>query len=194
MMACIIYDVEKPTKKQRKHAKDTFLGLTYGEGGAKLAHDYGLPTEWKHNKAGKLIEIAGPEAQAIIDKFNEKVPFVRQLAKLASQTAARRGYVKTILGRRCRFPRKKDDSGYEWTHKALNRIIQGTSADQTKTAMIDADAVGHPLQLQVHDELCETIFSRKQAEELAEIMKTCIPSTVPFKVDIEIGPSWGEAH
>jgi DNA polymerase I-like protein with 3'-5' exonuclease and polymerase domains len=27
----------------------------------------------------------------------------------------------------------------------------------------------------------------------ADIMRDCVPAQVPFKVDIEIGPSWGEA-
>jgi hypothetical protein len=34
------------TKLPRKYAKNIYLGVCYGEGGAKLARDCGLPTRW----------------------------------------------------------------------------------------------------------------------------------------------------
>ena len=56
-----------------------------------------------------------------------------------------------------------DDFGnFDWTHKALNRLIQGGSADQMKKAMIDADEAGIRLQLQVHDEVD---FSARSMDE-----------------------------
>jgi DNA polymerase I-like protein with 3'-5' exonuclease and polymerase domains len=49
------------------------------------------------------------------------------------------------------------------------------------------------LQLQVHDEFDFSATSVRQAKDVAEIMKNCMPNTkVPFRVDVEIGPSWGE--
>lgn len=96
-----------------------------------------------------------------------------------------------MLGRRCRFPVRPDGS-FDWAHKALNRLIQGSSADQTKKALVELDRAGIPIQLQVHDEIDFTIHERKTAEDAAEIMRTCVPAKVPFKVDIEVGPSWGE--
>jgi DNA polymerase I-like protein with 3'-5' exonuclease and polymerase domains len=197
MMARIIWG-EEPDKKRRTQAKIIFLGIIYGMGGGKLAHQLGLPTKWIRNRSGKLIEVAGPEAQSILDQVDRQAPFLRKLAELVERKAKHRGYVKTILGRRCRFPVGKDPrtgrEGYIWTHKALNRIIQGSSGDQTKLAMVLADEANHPLQLQVHDELCETVYEMRQAEELADIMRTCVPAKVPFKVDVEVGPNWGEAH
>ena len=80
----------------------------------------------------------------------------------------------------------------QWGHKALNRLIQGSSADQTKLAMVHAHREGIRLQLQVHDEIDLTIHDRAEAERLAEIMRTAVTSSVPFLVDIEIGPNWGE--
>ena len=58
--------------------------------------------------------------------------------------------------------------------------------------MVEADAAGYRLQLQVHDELDLTVKSRTEAEGLAEIMRECTPLDVPSVVDIEIGPTWGE--
>lgn len=176
----------------RKEAKAIFLGKCYGMGGAKLCHEIGLPTEWViSNRTGGLIEIAGSEGQGIINRFDAQLPFVKMLGYMCEQRAKQRGYITTLLGRRCRFP--KVDGIYEWCHKALNRLIQGSSADQMKKAMVELDAAGYPIQLQVHDEVDTSIDSIERAKEMAEIMVNCIDIGVPSKVDIEIGPNWGEA-
>jgi DNA polymerase I-like protein with 3'-5' exonuclease and polymerase domains len=177
----------------RKPAKEIFLGRIYGMGGGKLARKLGLPTVFRvHSRTGEQYEAAGPEAQAIIDGFNRGVPFVEALAKMAETTAKREGYIITAGGRHCRFPPKVGGRGYDWTHKALNRLIQGSAGDQTKFAMDLADQAGFKIQLQVHDELDLTIESRKTAEALSEVMLGAMECRVPHRVDIETGPSWGE--
>lgn len=202
----------------RKHAKNIYLGLCYGEGGAKLCRDLGLPTRWAlatgrgrdrrveffesreaaldaRHKAqdGYMYETAGEEGQRILDVFDARAPFIRKLARKAEEVAKARGYVVTIGGRHLHFPMRADGS-YEWTHKALNRIIQGSSADQTKTAMVELDRAGHYLQLQVHDEIDSSVADRAEAVRIGEVMSNCVPALVPFRVDVEIGPSWGEAE
>lgn len=205
-------------KRMRGFCKEIYLGKCYGMGGAKLCRKLGLPTAWTiywsgryseqlerfetHGEAlaalragggrGRVAECAGEEGQRIIDKFDSEAPFVKSIAKIVQRRAEQHGYIKTWSGRRCRFP-AHPDGGYEWTHKALNRLIQGCSADQTKMAMIAMEEAGMALQLQVHDEIDWTIGSRAEAEEGARIMREVIPLRVPMKVDVEIGPSWGEA-
>jgi len=196
MMARLIYgykDTEEPDKKHRTNAKIIFLGLCYGMGGAKLARSLGLPTKWKRMRgSGKMVEVAGDEAQLILDQFNRAVPFVKQLAKKCEDKAKCKGYIRTISGRKCRFPRKKDGS-FDWSHKALNRLIQGSSADQTKMVMVAADEAGYRLQLQVHDELGQTVYSPEEGHALGELMRNTVKARVPFRVDVEMGPNWGEA-
>ena len=75
----------------------------------------------------------------------------------------------------------------------LNRLVQGSSGDQAKQAMIDLDAEGYYLQIQVHDELGNTVEDEKEANWAAEIMENCVPCNVPHRVDVELGRSWGEA-
>lgn len=179
-------------KPGRGRAKILNLGLGYGEGEAKLCHDLGLPTEVIRSKSGRLIEVAGPEGKKIMEAYHQGAPFVREFAKKLEEVAAKHGYVRTVLGRKCRFPEVKPGM-FDWVHKAGNRVVQGSSADQTKEAMRLADAAGHDwIQLQVHDELDGSITDRRQSRELAEIMRTCVPCNVPHKVDEEFGPSWGE--
>lgn len=178
----------------RKQAKNIFLGKCYGMGGAKLCHEVGLPTEWIFSaKFNKMIEVAGKEGKAILDQFDRRAPYVRALAKKCEDKAKKLGYIITLLGRRCRFP-TNERGEFDWCHKALNRLIQGGSADQTKAAMVAADREGFPVQLQVHDELDLTVMNRAQAEALAEIMRTVVKLSVPSRVDVEIGPSWGECE
>jgi DNA polymerase I-like protein with 3'-5' exonuclease and polymerase domains len=184
-------------KQHRSNAKAIFLGLCYGMGGAKLCHDLGLPTEWKPSRRlGRMIEVAGPEGQRLLDEFDRKVPFIRASARRAEAFASKHGYIKTILGRKCRFPERAvpgpRGERYEWCHKAFNRAIQGSSGDQTKQAMVDADEANIRLQLQVHDELDQTIWSREEAKTLAQIMRDSVACSVPHQIDIEVGPNWAD--
>lgn len=180
-------------KDVRDQAKIIFLGLCYGMGGGKLCIDLGLPAEERFiDYIGDTILCAGKEGQAIIDNFKARVPYVTELSKRAKAAGKRNGYVKTVLGRRCRFPWLPRKRKYDWIHKALNRIIQGSAADQMKAAMADADEAGFKIQLQVHDELDFTVYDRADAFRLAEVMRTAVDSNVPHKIDVEIGKTWGE--
>ena len=212
----------KLTGLERKKAKNIYLGLCYGEGGAKLCKDIGLPTRWQlvigsgydrrsyffETKAdcsaaakGYIMEkkfayeCAGEEGQKILNTFDEKAPFIRMLAKMVQKKADSCGFIKTILGRKLHFEMREDLSGYDWTYKALNRLIQGSSADQGKRAAVLLDrelSNEFYCQLQVHDEFDGSVESPKHAVMAAEIMRECVQACVPFKVDTELGPSWGE--
>lgn len=191
------WDLHTSTSKlmgvPRKAAKIIYLGLSYGMGSGKLARSLGLPTQWVFSKRqGKNLEVAGPEGEALLKKFHEMVPFVKGLSDAASLAAASRGYITTILGRRCRFP-QNERGEYEWTHKALNRLIQGSSADQTKQAMVDCDAAGCAIQLQVHDELDLTVYNRSEAELVGSIMENAVQLKIPSKAEAKIAANWGEA-
>lgn len=196
MMARIVYglsDEEVPTKEQRTNSKTTNLGIMYNMTGATLADQYGLPTEYRINKkTHRYYRVAGQEAQNIIDRFDKAAPWVRELQKRTEKIAIKRGYIRTLLGRRCRFPLEEDGKNYKFTQNALNRLIQGSSGDQTKKALIEIEKAGHCPQLQIHDEIDSSITGQKQAEEIGEIMRECVKLTIPTKVDLEIGPSWGQ--
>lgn len=211
---------KKIFKVNRGHAKNIFLGLCYGQGGPKLCGAIGMPTRWslitgwgdrkrveyfeyRHEAMaqrmatgnGYVKEVAGEEGQAILDNFDAEVPYVSELAKAATARAKEKGFIRTALGRQLNFE-MNDDGSYGFTHRALNRIIQGSAADQTKLALVELDRAGHYIQLQVHDEMDGSYESVAKAKETGDIMRDCITkrvkTTVPFKVDTETGPSWGE--
>ena len=62
-----------------------------------------------------------------------------------------------------------------------------------KKAIVEIDRAGYFLNLQVHDEANASVKNEKQAWEIGEIMQEVMTATVPFKTDVEIGPSWGAA-
>ena len=103
------------------------------------------------------------------------------MATRVSNYASNNGIIRTQLGRKCRFelyeprgfsakrplPLKDAVKEYQnvqraYTYKALNRLIQGSSADQTKKAMVDCYAAGLCPMLTVHDELCFNIKMKKK--------------------------------
>ena len=181
----------------RRTAKTINLGMMYGMGKGKLASSLGLDTA---------------EAEDLFKKFHANVPFVKQLMEQATRKADHVGFLRTLLGRKCRFdlwePRafgihralplweaEKEygrDLERAWTYKALNRLIQGSSADMTKKAMVDLYEEGILAHIQVHDELNCSIENKEQAKKIKEIMEQTVELRVPLKVDMELGPSWGE--
>lgn len=208
---------KKLYKSSRTRCKIIYLGLCYGEGGPKLCHDLGLSTRWavawrergerhmsyyetedearqfaRQMERPFVWQVAGEEGQAILDQFNGNAPHISALAKGATKKAEQTGFVRTIKGRRLHFPIGSDGK-YMQTHKALNRIIQGSSADQTKTALVLLDRAGSFTQLQVHDEITSSVKDEIEGRAQADIMRECLTARVPFKVDTEIGASWGDS-
>ena len=181
----------------RKTAKTINLGMMYGMGKGKLGSELGLDKD---------------ETDDLFSRFHANVPFVKQLTEQAMRKADGVGFLRTLLGRKCRFdrwePRKfgvhkslpldeaRREYGYDikraFTYKALNRLIQGSSADMIKKAMVDLYEEGVVSHIQVHDELNCSIESKEQATRVKEIMENTVELKVPLKVDAEIGPSWGE--
>lgn len=206
----------KLTGLDRKYAKAIFLGLCYGEGGFKLCQTLGLPTAWKvidlktreshvfesevdalafrfdcpHET--RIFQCAGKEGQKILDTFDQRAPFIRKLARKAQDLAKRRGWIRTAGGRLLHFPELPDGS-YDFVHKALNRLIQGTSADQVKLALVLIDRAfpDVPIHFPIHDEIDASVEDVTEAKSLAQIMRECMKALVPFRVDIEMGPNFG---
>lgn len=198
----------------RKHAKTINLGLAYGMGQVKLCASLGLPTEKITDKKGTLREVAGEEGLQIIAQYHEKVPFIKGLTTTCSNLAQERGYIRTIGGRLCRFNMwEPSNGGWEipvegrsaaiekwggqvrraFTHKALNRLIQGSAADMTKLAMRNLWQEGIVPLHQMHDELDFSFETKKQADKCVEIMEQCLPLSVPIVVDAEFGSTWADA-
>ena len=92
--------------------------------------------------------------------------------------------------------RKKNPVNYQvaFTYKALNRLIQASSADQTKRAMLDCFNRGYLPMLTVHDELCFSVRHDENIKEIKQTMENCFPELkVPSRIDVGVGKDWGNA-
>lgn len=214
-MVADIADVDRTT------AKVINLGIMYGMGIGKLANVMGG------------IEFS--EAKAIRNDYDERVPFIKEMASSVMKAASERQEIKTLAGRKCRFPmrelkgynkgssslihkdrleerwedvlatplderdqgwKKLDPSRYQvaFTYKSLNRLIQASSADQTKMAMKLCFDHGYLPMLTVHDELCFSIKSEEDVPVIKELMENCVPDlSIPSIIDVGIGTDWGNA-
>jgi DNA polymerase I-like protein with 3'-5' exonuclease and polymerase domains len=186
----------------RRLAKTIGLGVMYGMGYKKMAID---------------LDIAPTEAKDMLKEFRQKVPFMQGMLEAVMNRANQIGSVRTYLGRRCKFDLWEpawyeagvfhkalphNEATTKWggsikragTYKALNRLIQGTAADQTKKAMVDIyEQLGIIPLIQVHDELNCSVKSDKEAQEIKDMMETCIDLKVPSNVDYKIKDNWGDA-
>jgi len=180
----------------RDIAKTINLGKFYGMG---------------KNKLKDQLSVGDAEAKQIIDNYENKVPFVKQLTLQVSERAQERGRIRTLLGRLCRFPLwepsyfgihkplKHEAALAEhgpgirraFTYKALNKLIQGSAADMIKKAMIDLHKEKIIPLIQIHDELNISVENKEQSQKVIAIMENAVTLKVPNKVDYEIGEHWG---
>jgi len=182
----------------RKQAKTIGLGLMYGMGKNKLANMLGLDFN---------------EANNLISKFNRKAPFVKLLSDRCMKKANEEGVIRTKLGRKCRFemwepkdfgihtPETFENASAKYgrgnikrafTYKALNRLIQGSAADQTKQAILSCYELGYLPLLQIHDELCFNVL-KDDVPKIVKAMEDCVKLNVPSVVDVALGNDFGSA-
>jgi len=182
----------------RGQAKTINLGLFYGMGKAKLQAQLGVTEE---------------RAKNLLNTYHKSVPFVKQLIYHTMDRAQERGWIRTLLGRKCRFnmwepatfgmhkPQTYEEASIEhgsrnikraFTYKALNKLIQGSAADMTKKAMINLRQEGLTPMIQIHDELNVSFQNDQEADKIKEIMEQAVPLKIPNKVDFEDGECWGD--
>ena len=120
------------------------------------------------------------------------------------------GYVTTIFGRKCHFPRINASNPSERAFNeraAINAPIQGSAADIIRRAMTRMDAelemarLSAQMLLQVHDEL---VFEAPDAETEATIALVskvmsqasapALALDVPLLVEARAADNWDEAH
>jgi DNA polymerase I-like protein with 3'-5' exonuclease and polymerase domains len=193
----------------RVQAKTVNLGRAYGMSTAKLAMALGLPTvqkvvyrgQWRDLDPGEdpynlppgaeIKLLGGPETMSLLKVWKAKAPFIGEFIDLATRVADQRGYVKTIMGRRCRF--HVSNGTAQFGHAAANRVIQGSAADQIKSAMLIMWKEGIIPLLTLHDELNISVATEEEGRRVSQIMETAIPLRIPMICDPHFGANWAEA-
>lgn len=182
--------LDEVTQEQRSSAKAVNFGIVYGIGEFSLAQD---------------LKISVKAAREYIKGYLDKYSGVREYMTNIKLSAARDGYVKTMMNRIRYIPELKSTNHNVHAfgeRVALNTPIQGTAADIIKAAMVKVhkrlkdEGLKSRLILQVHDELI--IESPKnEAEKVKQLLKSemenVIKLKVPLKADTACGFSWYEA-
>ena len=182
---------EEVTSEQRRYAKTINFGLIYGMGAFGLSQSLGI-----EQKAAKDY----------IDRYFARFAGVRRYMDETKASAAEKGYVETLFGRRISLPEINGGSGplrAGAERQAINAPMQGTAADLIKLAMLavqkslDDEGKATRMVMQVHDEL---VFEVPEAEiewakvEIPKLMAGVAQLSVPLIAEVGIGPNWDEAH
>ena len=157
----------------RDAAKHIHFGIVYGMGDAKLMKKLGVEED---------------VARRILNKYRSEVPELGQIKLEVKQALQRRGYLKTVLGRRRRvelnppaFGEKKRKCRGILAYQGLNAICQGSAGDLLKDRVPPAHNIakryGGGLRFLVHDEFVFEIPSDRAlefAKEVKPILETFV--------------------
>ena len=178
-------------KHRRTTMKSVLLGILYERGDKAIAEQFNKPTEW---------------ATQLIEDFYKGFPKIQQLRLKVEKMAEEYGYVTTLAGRKRRLPDMQlsdhDDYRYQEAHRqSLNSVIQGSSADIMKTAMIEIykdrryKELDIHMIMTIHDELIAEIpdkyikegmdFMQEKMQEVGERF-----TGLPMKTDFEVTQYW----
>lgn len=182
---------EMVTSDMRRAAKAINFGLMYGMSAFRLANE---------------LKISRKEAQSFFDAYKREFAGVDTFFQTIISEAEKTGYVSTILGHKRTLPNIAGRNRVEKQaaeRVAMNSPIQGSAADIVKTAMLRVDRALQEgrfrarLLLQVHDELLLEVPEDEVAAVktlLQKEMEGAFTLSVPLKVGIEAGATWGELH
>lgn len=183
---------DKDKDKEYRHiTKNLNFGSIYCMGARSFAKKFKRPLLKAHPDADPDNLV--PLADSLMKMYKKKIPFVDPTCRSIINTGERRGYVRTLSGRRQRMPL---DGG---SYKLVNYLIQGSAADLLKKGLVDAWDAGVfkvlKLHAQIHDEIVFSIPKTREGYEacckLYECMAHSYDLRIPIGVDTEIGPDWG---
>jgi len=187
--------IEGMPSEVRRRAKAINFGIIYGISAFGLANQLG---------------IARDEAGAYIRKYFERFPGIRDYMEATKKTARANGYVTTLFGRKCHYPRINASNPSERAFNeraAINAPLQGTAADIIRRAMVRMDealskaGLSAQMLLTVHDELVFEAPDEEVEATLPIVAKVMIDAPepavrldVPLRVDARAAQNWEEAH
>ena len=179
----------------RRRAKAINFGIIYGISAFGLANQLGIPRD---------------EAGAYIRKYFERFPGIRDYMEATKKQARADGFVRTIFGRKCHFPRINASNPSERAFNeraAINAPLQGSAADIIRRAMVRMDGraraseARRQMLMQVHDELVFEAPDDEVEATIAVVTKVMIEApepavklSVPLPVDARAAGNWDEAH
>lgn len=148
---------------------------------------YGLGVQGTRKK----FQVSMNEARAMRQRYHDAYPEVGRLQARIQYRLEDQGYIKSAWGRRFRVDPRD-------AYKAANYLVQGTSADILKQALIGMHKDGLPIVALVHDEAIAHV-PEGDAEEVKRLMihhlvdHPRITDRVPLAAEGDIVDRWSEA-
>ncbi|UCF98263.1 MAG: DNA polymerase I [Spirochaetaceae bacterium] len=191
--AAILFGVteEQVNAEQRRIGKTINFGVIYGMSAFRLARDLRIPRR---------------DAEEFIQRYFERYAGVDRFIRQTIRQAEEKGYVETIMGRRrpiAQINSRNRTEKMAAERVAMNSPIQGSAADIVKQAMIDVtralseQKMASRLLLQVHDELIFEVPDT-ELEQAGEVvrgsMEQAVTLSIPLRVSLEVGSTWGDIH
>jgi DNA polymerase I len=187
--------IEGMPSEVRRRAKAINFGIIYGISAFGLANQ---------------LSIARDEAGAYIRKYFERFPGIRDYMEATKKIVRANGYVTTLFGRKCHYPRINASNPSERAFNeraAINAPLQGSAADIIRRAMVRMDdalakaGLSARMLLTVHDELVFEAPDDEVEATLPVVAKVMVDAPepavqlhVPLRVDARAAQNWEEAH
>ena len=145
----------------RKEAKTINLGLFYGMGKAKLQNELGVSKE---------------KADELFNQYHGQVPFVKELMTGVMEAAQNKGRIKTLLGRRCRFPKYEPIlRGSDWgtfvpaqDHETILELQKMGPHQLDEEGKVITDKDGNPKKNYWHKNPVRRAFTYKALNKLIQ--------------------------
>ena len=195
--ARLLFNREDITKEERQIAKTVSFLIVYGGGAFNLSETMGIPL---------------PRAEKIIDNYKNVYPGIFEYMDHVNHYIKRNKHAYTIFGRRRNLP-DVDSSDRTVVNRALrqglNFTIQSTASDILLCGLLGIhesfreNSMDSRIVATVHDSI-EIISPDDEVEKTLEILynelvnypfmrdKFGIEFSVPFKIDAEVGKSFGD--
>lgn len=173
---------------ERVYAKEINLGSLYGMGRKK--------------QSLKLKErgLDQNSAESIYDKYHNEFPSVKLFSRYCADILKKRGYIKTLLGRRSRLdrPYRDPETGdlITFEYQAISKVIQGGAADQMIETIVKCYEKGLDdyIMFSIHDQVCISAPNIDYAKQVQDVMLNSVTLSVPMTAELGEGANWAESE
>lgn len=172
--------------KERATAKVILLAMIYGISINGICKQTGLSVL---------------EAEQLVQTFYSKYPNIATWKSTVLEFCRTHQYVEIIGGRKRRIPEINSSDNKKRSkaeRQAINSIIQGSSAVQTKVSLLKLNAFcqdkPYKIIASIHDEIVMTVpetITTEEVHEIEQIITRAVNITVPFECETVLMKQWG---
>lgn len=170
----------------RKKGKTLVFGMLYGRSAWAISNELGIDRE---------------EAEQLIHSLLDNFPGFGEWSDQIKQDIIDNQFIKTMTGRKRRWPLITQFNHNAVVREAVNNPIQSAASDICLTALIDLHSelkkYNSFITFTVHDSL-EIEADKKYINEVVELVRDRMVSSysnedIIFEVDIDAGPNWADS-